>query len=125
MILSARLKAGNYQQSQRIQYANIETANGIQNISSIQNSGVFTCEHNGIYQISVYITTNTHQSRCFVYKNGYRFAEAFVSFGSYYQTGTTTFVTSMNVGNTFEIVAYPALYVYGDYESGVTITQIH
>lgn len=125
MILSARLKTGSYLQNQRILFESIETANGVQNISSILNSGQFTCEHNGIYHISVYITTNSHQSRYFVLKNGQRFAEAFVSFESYFQTGTTTFVTSMNVGDKFELVADPTLYVYGIYESGITIMQIH
>lgn len=79
----------------------------------------------GIYHISVYITTNSHKSRYFVLKNGQRFAEAFVSFESYFQTGTTTFVTSMNVGDKFELAADPTLYVYGIYESGITIMQIH
>ncbi|VDH99549.1 Hypothetical predicted protein [Mytilus galloprovincialis] len=125
VILSARLKPGSYLQNQRILFESIETANGVQNKSSILNSGQFTCEHNGIYHISVYITTNSHQSRYFVLKNGQRFAEAFVSFESYYQTGTTTFVTSMNVGDEFELVADPTLYVYGGYESGITIMQIH
>lgn len=124
MILSARLQAASYKVGQRIQFGNIEVANGVQNISSIKESGLFTCEQDGIYQISVYITTNATQSRYFVLKNDKRFAEAFFSFGSNYQTGTTIFVTKLKVGDTFEILANDIMYVFGLHESGITITQV-
>lgn len=124
MILSAWLKAAVYMACQRIQYGNIEVANGIHNISSIKNSGVFTCEKDGIYHISVYITTNTLHSRFLVLKNGKWFAEVFFSFESRYQTGTTVFVTNMTVGDTFEIEAQTDIYIYGLHESGLTITQL-
>lgn len=124
VILSARLQAASYTAYQRIQFGNIEISNGVQNISTIKESGVFICEKDGIYQISVYVTTNPSQTNFLVMKNGHRFAEAFFSFGSFYQTGTTIFVTKLNVGDTFEIVALHYIYVYGGYESGITITQL-
>ncbi|VDI45166.1 Hypothetical predicted protein [Mytilus galloprovincialis] len=124
VILSARLLRASYKGGQRIKLGNIEVANGVQNISSIKESSVFTCEKHGIYFISVYITTNSIQSRFLVLKNGKTFAEAFYSFGSQYQTGTTLFVTNLNVSDTFEMVAYTDMFVYGVYESGITITQL-
>lgn len=124
VILSARLQEASYKVGQRIKFGNIEVANGVQNISSIKESSLFTCEKHGIYFISVYITTNSIQSRFLVLKNGKRFAEAYYSFGSQYQTGTTLFVTNLNVSDTFEMVANSDMYVYGIYESGITITQL-
>lgn len=124
VIFSARLQAASYKVGQRIKFGSIEVANGVQNISTTTESSVFTCEKHGIYFISVYITTNSIQSRFLVLKNGKTFAEAFYSFGSQYQTGTTLFVTNLNVSDTFEMVAHTDMHVYGVYESGITITQL-
>jgi hypothetical protein len=64
------------------------------------NSGIFTCEHLGLYLISVYIVTNTNHGSYHVYKNADAIADAFASLADYYQTASTTVVEHLSVNDT-------------------------
>ncbi|CAG2211844.1 unnamed protein product [Mytilus edulis] len=124
--ITARPIAGTYTAGQILTYKSVELKNGIKNVTSFQTSGIFTCEKRGIYQISIFITTNPHTSRFIVYKNKDLITETFSSFDSFYSTGSTIVVTQMKVGDTLYVKAITvASYVYnGNYESGISIVQL-
>ncbi|XP_071123385.1 uncharacterized protein [Mytilus edulis] len=125
VFITARPIEGNYNAGQIVTYESVELKNGIKNVTSFQTSGIFTCEKRGIYQISIFITTNPHTSRFIVFKNKNYIAETFSSFKSYYSTGSTIIVTQMEVGDTILVKAISvASYVYNSYESGISILQL-
>lgn len=126
VFITARPLSGLYDAGRIITYDSVEPSNGIKNVTSFQTSGIFTCEKRGIYQISVFITTNTHNSRFNVYKNKLYIAEIFNSFENFYSTGTTIIVTEMEVSDTVFVKAIDvASMVYnGNYESGISIVQL-
>ena len=97
-------------------------ANGIHNTNSIRNSGIFTCEHPGLYLISVYITTNTKHSIYYMYKNNNVIAYGVSSQTDYVQTTSVTVIAQLTVNDT--ISATGSLYVGSGYESCLTILQI-
>ena len=105
-----------------IQFTDVRLADGIHSTDSIRNSGIFTCEHLGLYLISVYIVTNTNHGSYHVYKNADAIADAFASLADYYQTASTTVVEHLSVNDTISVKG--SLYVYINYESCLTIIQI-
>lgn len=78
VFITARPIEGNYNAGQIVTYESVELKNGIKNVTSFQTSGIFTCEKRGIYQISIFITTNPHTSRFIVFKNKNYIAETLV-----------------------------------------------
>jgi hypothetical protein len=100
-----------------IQFTDIKTANGVHNTDLIRNSGIFTCEHPGLYLISVYIQSYQLQNVYYVLKNNNTIAEGYSSL-----TTSVTVIQQLTVNDTISVTG--KLYVYCRNKSCLNILQI-
>lgn len=106
----------------------IRTSNGLTStrLADIQNKGYFTCDNNGLYQISVSLMTYTVPSRIDVYKNSRLVNYIYLRSGNGATTRQTTFVLleHLSKGDTIILKAGTKIGVYGDGYSIISVLQI-
>jgi len=105
-----------------IQFTDVKIANGIHNTDLIRNSGIFTCEHPGLYLISVYLLSGAKHGIYNMNKNNIIIADGWSSLTDWYQTTSMTVIEQLTVNDTISVHA--RMNVDGGYASCLTILQI-
>jgi hypothetical protein len=96
---------------------------GINNISLLNSTGKFSCEEEGLYQISVSIVSKTVHSRYNIFKNNRLISWTYVSDDDYIDTGTTVAAVELKVNDTLWVMANTDIIDYLGW-SCVTIIKI-
>ena len=105
-----------------IEFTDVKVANGIHNTDLIRNSGIFTCENPGLYLISVFIQTHAKHGAYYVKKHSKTIADGYSSITDSAQTTSVTLIEQLTFNDTISVTGN--IYVYGGYESCLTILQI-
>ncbi|CAG2214663.1 unnamed protein product [Mytilus edulis] len=104
-VLTACSSGGTYSSGQIIPFLRVRTSHGINNLSSYKSSGIFTCETEGYYLISFFITTKSAVADMRLYLNESFLARATKHGASDYQTNTAVILYHLNVGDKISVRA--------------------
>ncbi|CAG2209406.1 unnamed protein product [Mytilus edulis] len=83
----------------------IVTLDGINDLSSIKYNGIFTCEHDGFYLVSFFITSNTNVCHMSLYQNSNRIARASKGSDPSNQTQSLLLILKLNTGDALSVRA--------------------
>jgi hypothetical protein len=106
-----------------VKFTRIRSIVGINNISLLNSTGKFSCEEEGLYQISVSIVSKTVHSRYNIFKNNRLISWTYVSDDDYIDTGTTVAAVELKVNDTLWVMANTDIIDYLGW-SCVTIIKI-
>lgn len=127
VVLSACSGGGRFSNGNIILFSSVQTSHGINNLSLYKSSGIFTCENEGYYHISFFITTKDVEAYMSIYLNGNYIARASKHGTNGYQTNTAIVFRHLNVGDKIDIRVGPAgssVYVWSCNDSFFNIMQI-
>ena len=106
-----------------VKFTRIRSVVGVHTLSLLNATGKFSCEEEGLYQISVSIVSSTNNSRYNIIKNDRLIAWSYVSSDDHIDTGTTVAAVELKVNDTLWVKAVRYLQDYMGW-SCVTILKI-
>lgn len=100
------------------------TSDGITDLDSIRKTGKFTCEKDGFYLVSFYLTTDTIACHLALYRNSSRIARASKGSGNKFQTSSLLVLLKLKVGDTLSVEAEGNVYDWGSIDSMLSVLQV-
>ncbi|VDI21818.1 Hypothetical predicted protein [Mytilus galloprovincialis] len=107
-----------------IPFKKVHTSHGIKNLSSVNNSGIFTVEKEGYYLISCFVNTNTANAEFDIRHNSISIASATKHGDSGLETHAATITAHLNVGDIVKVTARNTMAVDSAPDSMLTVVQI-
>ncbi|CAC5366331.1 unnamed protein product [Mytilus coruscus] len=105
-------------------FKHVLTSNGISDLSSVKNSGIFTCEKDGFYLVYFFLTSKTSVCRMSLYKNANLKARASKSSDINYQSQSLLVFLKLQSGDTLSVKAEADVSDWGGVESMFSVLQV-
>lgn len=107
-----------------IKFPDVLSKIGISNISTFKSSGKFTCEAEGLFQISVTILSNTGNKRFGIYMNKHLVSKAYISSTSNHESGTAVAVVVLKRNDEVSVQSLRSNMYVNNYASCITIVKL-
>lgn len=107
-------------------FTGIRTSNGLNStrLADIQNKGYFTCDHDGLYWISIAITTSKGSQRIDLYKNGNFLEYMYLEHVTSTELGNFALLERLSKGDTIIAKATGTITIYGKAHSVLSVFQL-
>lgn len=93
-------------------------------MSTFKSSGKFTCEVEGLYQISVTILSHTGDKRFGIYMNNHLVSKAYISSTSNSESGTAVAVVVLKRNDKVSVQSLEDNLYVNNYASCITIVKL-
>ena len=107
-----------------VKFPNVKSNYGLQNLMMFKQTGIFTCEQNGLYMFFSNIVSNTKPAYFRWYLNNSKsLSSVYVSYQDVYQSGSGMVTLDLAVGDTVSLKSYHSN-IHFDHSSCYTLIKI-
>ncbi|CAC5386296.1 unnamed protein product [Mytilus coruscus] len=118
-LLTVSSKTATISDGNVFQFTDVLTSDGISNLSSVNTSGIFTCEKHGFY-----LTSNTKLCHMTLYLNTKRIARTSKGNETNFQSHSLQLFLKLKIGDTLSVKAEKDVYDWGNVDSMFSILQV-
>ncbi|CAG2240454.1 unnamed protein product [Mytilus edulis] len=124
-LLSVITKRGTTTDGNIFPFKSVVVSDGISDLSSINNSGIFTCENDGFYLVSFFISFNSHGGFAQLYQNADMAARVTIGDGYNTKTQSLCIILKLKIGDTLSVKAlHGDVYTWGFLDCILSFLQV-